>query len=282
MNAPFEPPKAELSQPVGAATLSYAARRPTGPLGTYVASIWVARGQLTPQPIAPTGCTVAAVVLSDPIRLWPLDAPEQLFRAERGFVIGAHDRPVGQRTEGELYCVGVTATPVGCQMALGVAPGPIKRRVVGLSGTKLSAPELVEELRDLDDSDLILDRVQEVLGSGISTPDAGVRRCQSVINALTEDPSRSIDALARDLSVSHGYLDEEFKTVVGLGPRAVARVIRLRALLARADQIGIDSWEESATAVGWFEQPLLIRDFRRHTGLTPREFVRARRNIGAG
>jgi AraC-like DNA-binding protein len=257
----------------------YIERRPTGLLGIYVESIWFARGLIAwdSEFIAPTGSTVGAIVLGDPIRQWPLDTPEQVYRAERGFLIGAHDRPIVNRPEGRTFCVGVVATPVGCAMTFGVAAEPLKRRIVGLAGTTLDGSELAAELRALAEPESILDLVTSMLAARVSEPDVSVRRCRYVIDALTADPTRSIDGLAYELSISHGHLDQEFKTVVGLGPRALARVLRLRALLAQVDEMGIQTWAQVATDGGWFDQPHLIRDFRRHTGVTPREYVRARK-----
>ncbi len=260
-------------------SLRYVEVRPTGLLAEYVESIWCTRAPVErpAELIEPTGSSVAAIVLGDPIRHFPLDEPYQVHRAITGFLIGPHDRPFMSRPEGATFCVGVVATPVGCAAAFGLPPSQIKRTVTDLNGCSLAGPELRADLHELDEPTAMIDRIAALLTEIVVPPDQRIRRCQHAIEVLTRDPERSIDTVAYELSVSHGALDEEFKLIVGLGPRAMARILRLRALLAQVDIVGINTWERSASAAGWFDRPLLIRDFRRHTGMTPREFVKARR-----
>ncbi|MBB5787761.1 AraC-like DNA-binding protein [Jiangella mangrovi] len=77
--------------------------------------------------------------------------------------------------------------------------------------------------------------------------------------------------------MSHGHLDREFTEVVGLSPRVLARILRLRVLLARLDVYAPVPWPALAAELGWFDQSHFIRDFKRHTGVTPSEYVAAQR-----
>ncbi len=81
--------------------------------------------------------------------------------------------------------------------------------------------------------------------------------------------------VAHELGVSHGHLDREFARIVGLSPRMLSRVIRLRALVASIDVYGGVEWTTLAAELGWFDQAHLIRDFRRFTGVAPGEYAAA-------
>ena len=81
--------------------------------------------------IAPTGSTVAAVVLGDPIRQTGIGSGTTLV-AETGFLIGPHDRPIVNEPQGETHCVGIVTTPVGCRPAFGLAPAMLRGRIVDL------------------------------------------------------------------------------------------------------------------------------------------------------
>nr|WP_281386648.1 AraC family transcriptional regulator [Jiangella mangrovi] len=105
----------------------------------------------------------------------------------------------------------------------------------------------------------------------------GLERCERAVAALEADPARAIGALAAELGVSHGHLDREFTEVVGLSPRVLARILRLRVLLARLDVYAPVPWPALAAELGWFDQSHFIRDFKRHTGVTPSEYVAAQR-----
>jgi AraC-like DNA-binding protein len=107
--------------------------------------------------------------------------------------------------------------------------------------------------------------------------DVRATRVAAAVDVLTADPTRAIADIADEIGVSHGHLDREFHRVVGLGPRVLARILRVRRLLERIDVYGQVAWREHAAALGWFDQAHLIRDFKRHTGVTPSEYVAAQR-----
>jgi AraC-like DNA-binding protein len=105
----------------------------------------------------------------------------------------------------------------------------------------------------------------------------GTERCARAVAALEAAPARSVAEIAGELGVSHGHLDREFSRVVGLGPRTLARILRVRRLLEHIDVHGQIGWTELAASLGWFDQAHLIRDFKRHTGVTPSQYQQALR-----
>jgi AraC-like DNA-binding protein len=247
---------------------TYLTREPGPPLDRYVALIWYARGRMDHprELIAPTGSTVAAVVFGAPIRQTP--AGGSPFLATSGFLIGPHDRPIVNEPTAETHCLGIVTTPVGCRAVLGLDPAGLRGRVTGWPPadrlrTELDGPP-AERLR----------RVEEMLTIGDTR---GVDRCARAVAALEEAPARSIAELAGELGITHGHLDREFSRVVGLGPRTLARILRVRRLLEHIDVYASVGWTELAGSLGWFDQAHLIRDFKRHTGVTPSQYQAAQR-----
>ena len=78
--------------------------------------------------------------------------------------------------------------------------------------------------------------------------------------------------------MSHGHLDRQFTEQVGLSPRTLARILRMRRLLEEIDVHGSVGWADKAADLGWSDQAHLIRDFKRHTGVTPSEYLTAQRS----
>ena len=78
--------------------------------------------------------------------------------------------------------------------------------------------------------------------------------------------------------MSHGHLDRQFTDQVGLSPRTLARILRMRRLLEAIDVYGSVGWADKAADLGWSDQAHLIRDFKRHTGVTPSEYLTAHRS----
>ena len=112
-----------------------------------------------------------------------------------------------------------------------------------------------------------------------TAPILGLPRVARAVGAIERDPVRPIAELASELGVSHGHLDREFARVVGLGPRVLARIVRLRRLVASIDVYGEVEWTRLANELGWFDQAHLIRDFKRFAGVSPGEYAAAQREL---
>jgi AraC-like DNA-binding protein len=257
----------------------YVSRQVDGPAGRFVESIWFARGRMTGarERIAPTGSTVAAVVLGDPIRQITSGTDTALVAAT-GFLIGPHDRPIVNEPLGETYCVGIVTTPVGCRPALGLAPATLRGRIVELLPAWPRAAALRGALATCRSAGEALDLVEESLRTPEPYDGRAFARCADAVRMLQAAPGRPIGDIAAALGVSHGHLDRQFTAQVGLGPRTLARILRVRRLLDSIDVHGSVEWADRAAELGWFDQAHLIRDFKRHTGVTPSEYVAAQRS----
>lgn len=78
---------------------------------------------------------------------------------------------------------------------------------------------------------------------------------------------------------AHSHLDRQLARVVGLIPRSLARLLRMRRLLAATDITAPINWADLAARFGWFDQSHFIRDFKRDTGVAPSRHVKAQRDI---
>ncbi len=263
----------------GAVPFDFLTRNPDGALGRFVESIWYARGTVpyTREKIAPTGSTVAVFVLGDPILQTPSNGEGETLRGETGFLIGPHDRPTVNEPTGETYAVGIVTTPIGCESLFGLRPASLRGRAVDLEGAWPTATELLSALRAIEDPGRMLDLVQHRLEVDHNPEVPGLDRVASAVALLEADPTRAIAEVADELKLSHGHLDREFTRVVGLTPRALARLLRMRRLLQRIDIRGDVGWSDYAAELGWFDQAHLIRDFKRHTGVTPSVYLAAQR-----
>lgn len=253
-------------------------RRPAGRLGRYVESVWHARGQIpyARERIAPTGSTVAGIVLGPPIRQIPAGGPP--FLAETGFLIGPHDRPLVNEPTGRTDCVGVVTTPIGCAAVFGVPPASLRGRVVDLLSVWPPGVALRHDLLDAAPA-TTLDRTEAVLAAGLDESDRALDRCAAVVATLEAGPARPVGDIAAELGISHGHLDREFTRVVGLAPRTLARVLRVRRLLEQIDVEEALVWGDLAADLGWYDQAHLVRDVTRLTGVPPTAYVRAQRRF---
>lgn len=256
-----------------------ARRQPTGPLGKLVESVWYARGTVPyeREKIAPTGSSVAVVVLGDPIVETPDDGAGTPLRSERGFLVGPHDRPVINEPTGETYAVGIVATPIGCRAVFGLPPAEIRGKVVQLESVWAPAADLRRRLAALEHPESMLDLIVEVLNVESDLSGAGLDYVSAALELLDTNPAMPVADVADRVGISHGHLNREFTRVVGLTPRAVTRLLRLQHMLGELDVERRIVWTDLAAELGWFDQAHFIRDFKRHTGVTPSEYLAAQR-----
>jgi AraC-like DNA-binding protein len=262
----------------------FRARTPGAPLDRAVSTIWYARGTVPyrRERIAPTGSTVAVIVLGDPIIETAGGPRATPFHADQGFLIGPHDRPVTNEPTGETFAMGIVTTPVGCAAALGIEPSSIAGRVVDLVSAWPAARALRAELEALQDPDAMLAHTEACLHGELELAIPGLERCERAVAMLDADPARSIADIAAELGLSHGHLDREFTRIVGLSPRRLARLLRVERLLAAVDPAAGVRWADLAAELGWTDQSHMIRDVKRHTGSTPSAYLRARQWYASG
>ena len=85
-----------MTELLGPVPFDFATRVPGPPLDRFVETLWYARGTVpyTREKIAPTGSTVAVLVLGDAIRQTPANGEGPTLTTDRGFLIGPHDGPL--------------------------------------------------------------------------------------------------------------------------------------------------------------------------------------------
>lgn len=255
----------------------YHTREPAQPLRQLVELLWFAHGTIPyrRERIAPTGSTVAIIVLGDAITQTADDGHGPSVSSDVGLLIGPHDRPVINEPTGVTRALGIVCTPVGCEAALGIPPATIRGRVELLADRWPGTLDLRARLLRMQDPARMVDQVEAHLRSTAAPVRPRLDRSARAVAMLEQDPNMPVARIAATLGISHGHLDREFRRTVGLGPRALARLLRVRRLLESIDVRADVDWADRAAALGWVDQAHLIRDFRRHTGVTPTRYVRA-------
>jgi methylphosphotriester-DNA--protein-cysteine methyltransferase len=95
------------------------------------------------------------------------------------------------------------------------------------------------------------------------------------VAAIQSDPATPIGDLAVRAGVSHRTLIARFRAATGMAPKAYAQLWRFHSSVT-AVQAGSPApdWAGLAAASGFYDQPHVIRAFRRFTGWTPAEYYR--------
>jgi AraC-like DNA-binding protein len=192
---------------------------------------------------------------------------------QRSFVAGLHDRAVVTEHPGEQLGIQMDLAPLGARTLLGVPMGELARQVVDLEA--LVPPAFLERLAatagwaarfDLLDA-FLLARLDD---GAPPRPDVAFAwaRLAETHGAI------GVAQLCAELGCSRRHLAGRFAHDVGLGPKAIGRILRFRRVLGLlAEEDGPGRFADIAAAGGYYDQPHLNRDFRELAGCTPGAYL---------
>jgi AraC-like DNA-binding protein len=95
------------------------------------------------------------------------------------------------------------------------------------------------------------------------------------LQKLARRPDRSIEQLCRELGITRQGLAKGFRTSVGVSPKTLARILRMRIVLKhihRSQRRPI-LWMDVAQCAGYYDQAHMINEFQALNGLTPQQVV---------
>jgi AraC-like DNA-binding protein len=184
------------------------------------------------------------------------------------FVAGMTDRPVATEFTGAAGGVQIDFTPLGARRILGLPMAELTGRIVAVED--LLGAELVDRLRDArgwPERFAVLDAA--LLRRAAEGPEPAPEVAWSYARVAAAEGRLAVGALAAEVGWSRRHLTARWRRDVGLGPKALARILRFqRALrLLRAGH----ELADVAYDCGYADQPHLNREFRALGGATPRE-----------
>lgn len=250
---------------------------PAGPaLAPWVECYWAIRGVAdAPRPnrVLPDGCAdliVGIAGMAGPAvvgtmrtaAVYPIEGRVDLFGVR--FRPGAAARflpvPLGELTDLRVpldALWGREARPLADAVEWPVMPG----RVARVEAVLLA--RLAREARRRRDDERLVARAVALLRQ--ARGGAGVRE------------------VAAALGVGERRLERAFHYTVGLGPKALARVLRFRRAvraIQSAAGAGPAGWAALAAGAGYADQPHLIREFKALAGVTPAQYAAERAGVG--
>jgi AraC-like DNA-binding protein len=214
-----------------------------------IACHWVATGDERPHRVLPDGCVDL---------LWRVDE-EQLW------VVGTMTRAIVVPAAPASRWIGVRLVP-------GAAANLLRTRADALTEQRedaaavLGAPglRLIAALRACDS---IAQARRELEGFVRGRPQSADARVRQMCAVLEREPSSRVDALAREIGLSRQHARRLFTEHVGIGPKAFARIVRMRrAVTLLREQRPV---AEVAGAAGYADQAHLTREIRALVGTTP-------------
>jgi len=215
--------------------------------------------------------------LSSPYRLFDRSGAATLV--SDAFVSGVQSEYLVIESPSAIHHVGAELLPASLPLLTTAAPVDVTGRVQDARVLWAGVDDLVSQIRSAQSPDAALDVFSHFLEAQRTTrgPDPVV---DHAVTALQADPTRPISEIAELAGVSHRTLITRFRGVTGLAPKAFAQICRFHTFVTTVQGASFPresrapDWAGLAAASGFYDQPHVIRAFRRFTGWTPAEYYR--------
>ena len=222
--------------------------------------------------ILPLPSVHVIVNLSAPYRLFDRQGAATLV--SDAFVSGIQSEYLVIESPATIRHVAAELLPASLPMVTDAAPAAVAGRVQDARRLWTGVDGLVAGIRAAPSPDAALSAFAHFLRAkrtGRGT-DAVVDR---TISAIQADPAQPMGDLAVLGGVSHRTLIARFRAATGLTPKAYAQIWRFHTFVtAVRDGSPAPDWAGLAAASGFYDQPHVIRAFRRFTGWTPADYHR--------
>lgn len=252
-------------------------------LQPYVSHFWFVRGAPTAryEKILPGPLAHLILNLSSPYRL--IDpfaaAPEGRAReVAAGFYSGIQRSYLISENPPQLFNIGAALRPYGIAALTEVPPSDLQGKVQETDGFLPGFTALRAGLTDADPAEAF-DALENFLSSRFHAA-ADPRTLEAV--ALLAEEDIPVAVLARRLGLSQSTLQRIMLRDCGVTPKSYADACRFYRFVNAAARLpaGGSGGQELLALADYYDQPHLIRTFRRYSGFTPSEYLRLIREHG--
>lgn len=235
----------------------YCERVPRRELGAEIDALWSldSAGGAREQIIVPDGCVDVIFDLGG--------------SRPHAFVVGTMTRAERVASDQPMHLVAVRFKPGVAAGWLGLPLEELTDRELDLAQVWPDSHRLVERLVRAPDAARALELALVERLAFRTAPDPWLRAVVREVCAVA--PARGLDALAREFGATRQHLTRRFRREVGIGPKMLARVARMRRALAAVESAPRAPLAEIALACGYVDQAHLSNELRALTGHSPRE-----------
>ena len=252
-------------------------------LQPYVSHFWFVRGAPTAkyEKILPGPLAHLVLNLSSPYRrVDPFaEAPDGgATEVAVGFYSGVQTSYLISENPPQLFNIGAALQPYGIAALTGVPPSELQGKVQDTDGFLPGFTALRTRLAAAGPA-AAFDALDEFLTSRLSGG-ADQRTVEAVAILAAEDVP--VAELARSLGVNPSTLQRIMLRDCGITPKSYADACRFYRFVNAAARLpaGGSGGQELLALADYYDQPHLIRTFRRFSGFTPSEYLRIIREHG--
>jgi AraC-like DNA-binding protein len=191
----------------------------------------------------------------------------------QSFTAGLCISPVMIRSAGGSSCLEITLTPLGARRFFGMPMDELTERMIRLDDLEdRSLSALRQRLGNERDWHRRLAIAETFVENRLLGAGAPSRTVAWAYSAIVAAKGRlPVTRIAEQIGWSRKHLAQEFRREIGLGPKAVSRIVRFQA--AQALAMRGHGWAGIAAECGYADQAHLAREFRELAGQAPSSWL---------
>lgn len=225
------------------------------------------------QRIVPDGCIEMAFILGDDIKRFTSE--DEYILQPRAMVLGQTIEPFYIQPTGYVKTFAVRFFPYGFANFVSEPISSLANKetpIHQLFGAE-STDDLEQKIIKAEHTQQRINLIEKFLLDRFSDEKTINKIVKNTLDSLlATNGSASINSILKENLSKQRQLERNFKKQIGVSPKQLGKVIRLQAAL----KMLLDENPESLTNVAYksdyFDQAHFIKDFKKYTGINPKEF----------
>ena len=261
--------------------MNIAFHHPSPPLDRYIICLWYTdlRIPYRWEKILPTGTLELIVNFGAPFRLYDRDDLTRYDLQTESWLVGLHTAYLINEPVAETHMIGVRFKPAGAAAFFRLPASELHNQVVPAEPLwGRFAAEARERLYAAPTVAARFALLERLLLARLLDAPRGLDVVQFAVDAIARrGGALSIKALSDQIGISQKHLDAQFRRMVGVSPKTLARIYRFQQVLESIDPARPVDWAGLAHTALYYDQSHFNKDFAAFTGFSPTEYLRLRR-----
>ncbi len=266
-------------------TYTYIRHIPSPPLDTYIDYFYYIDGAM-PYPrekILPTGWLDLEVNLGSAIQIYDATGTKPVATCIDIWWVGVWSTYGTVEWSPNTQLIGIHFKPGGAYPFLNFPLSELHNQIIPADAIWGGfAAELCERLYAAPSIQARLVLFDQLLLTRLCAVPRGLHTVRwAVGEIMRHHGALSIRALSDQMGISQNHQLTQFKRMVGISPKALARLCRLKHILRSIDPTQAVDWTQIAHQSNYYDQAHFTKDFQAFTGQSPTDYLRLRRQSHA-
>ena len=263
----------------------YASYIPAPPLNTYINDLYYLDGPAAypRQKVLPVASSNLMINLGDPFDVYEPHQTDPCITCTHSWWVGIWSTYHSVDWPPKVRFFGVHFKPCGTYPFLQIPLSELSSQVVPLDAIwGQQASEICERLHDAISVQAGFALLEELLLARLSEVPHGLDVVQYAITEISHHHGAlPIRALSDQIGISQNHLSAQFKRLVGIPPKEVARFYRFSHALHLIHSTQATDLTRIAHQSQFYDQSHFNKDFVAYTGYSPSEYIQLRRRVEA-